>query len=377
MIRSIKVKLEVTNPDALLETFKAYNYAYSVSARWGFDNQTANKIRNHNATYEEIRKEVPELPSSLLQCARDCACESLKRDKCKILPKRKQFSAMRYNQRVITVNTLKGIATIATVQGRIKAQFKVPDCYKQYLKWNLKSSTLIYQKNQRNFYLSIQFESPDPELQDDALYLGIDRGLKNIAVCSDNTFYDANHIRDVKRRYGRLKSQLQSKGTVSAKRKLKKVADAEKRFVTDVNHCLAKQIVQKPFTVFVLEDLTGIRDRANWGKNNKWLHQWSFYQLEQFIEYKAENLGKVVIYVDPKYTSQTCSNCGEIKASNRKGLVYKCSSCKFELHADLNASRNIVYKGKSLADRLLVNQPNGYPEFLQSPKPLPQKSIGF
>lgn len=96
MIRSIKVKLEVTNPDALLETFKAYNYAYSVSAQWGFDNQTANKIRNHNATYEQIRKEVPELPSSLLQCARDCACESLKRDKCKILPKRKQFSAMRY-----------------------------------------------------------------------------------------------------------------------------------------------------------------------------------------------------------------------------------------------------------------------------------------
>ena len=79
---------------------------------------------------------------------------------------------MRYNQRVITINTLKGIATIATVKGRIKAQFEVPDCYKQYLKWNLKSSTIIYQKNQRNFYLSIQFESPDPELQDDALYLG-------------------------------------------------------------------------------------------------------------------------------------------------------------------------------------------------------------
>lgn len=96
-----------------------------------------------------------------------------------------------------------------------------------------------------------------------------------------------------------------------------------------------------------------------------------------FIEYKAESLGKVVLYVEPTYTSQTCSKCGEIKASNRKGLVYKCSSCQFELHADLNASRNIVYKGKSLADRLLVNQPNGYPEFLQSPKPLPQKLVEF
>jgi IS605 OrfB family transposase len=97
-----------------------------------------------------------------------------------------------------------------------------------------------------------------------------------------------------------------------------------------------------PFDVFVLEDLTGIRKQTSKGKKlNKWLSNWTFYQLEQLIKYKAEGLDKEVVKVDARYTSQTCSNCGLIEKANRNGSHYHCKSCGYREHSDLNAAINI------------------------------------
>jgi len=49
--------------------------------------------------------------------------------------------------------------------------------------------------------------------------------------------------------------------------------------------------------------------------------------------------------VNPAYTSQTCSNCGELDKSNRKGEIYKCKGCGLEIDADLNAAINILHRG--------------------------------
>jgi IS605 OrfB family transposase len=347
----------VDDPDALLETFSAYTYAYNKCASWGYHNKSTNKVLNHHATYKQIREDMPEFPSALIQCARDCACEALKATKCKVIPKRKEFSAMRYNKQVITVNLIHGIATIASIAGRIKAQFSLPKVYEKYLTWTLKSSNLQYREQTKEFYLLVQVESLDPPMQDDVSILGIDRGIKNIAVCSDNTFFGASKVKNVRCKYKRLRAKLQSKGTKSAKRLLKRMSGKERRFQTDVNHCISKEIVSKPNTIFVLEDLSGIRPSKKEGSSkgktmNFWLSSWSFFQLEQFIEYKAEDQGKVVLKVDPAYTSQECSNCGKINKNNRRGLRYKCS-CGLELNADLNAARNIANRGMSVVSRVL------------------------
>ncbi|MHC1630854.1 MAG: IS200/IS605 family accessory protein TnpB-related protein [Methanotrichaceae archaeon] len=84
-----------------------------------------------------------------------------------------------------------------------------------------------------------------------------------------------------------------------------------------MNHCISKQIVNSDFTVFALEDLSKIRVQKRRGKQfNRKLNNWSFYQLEQFIRYKAESVGK------------------------------------FQLHADLNAARNIAQACMSSLGRL-------------------------
>ncbi len=360
MIRCLTFKLRVSEEDAakLLDTMREYTKAFNTSAKWGFDGHTWNKVENHKATYRVVR-ESSDLPSSLVQGARDCACESLKSMKCETLPERRPLAAMRYNHRVATVNMLQGIATLATVAGRIKASFHVPDNYGPYLGWNIRSSTVSYRRDTKDFYLHVSIETGDPAIVNDVKVLGIDRGINNIAVCSDNTFFNSKAVKNVRAHYAKLRAELQSKGTPSARRKLKKVSGRERRFVTNVNHCIAKVIVNTGYTVFALEDLSKIRVQKRRGADhNRKLNNWSFYQLEQFLRYKAEAVGKRVVLVDSRYTSQKCSKCGHVYKGNRDGSDFLCRSCGFHVHADLNASRNIAHAGISCLGRLPVNRPN-------------------
>jgi IS605 OrfB family transposase len=117
----------------------------------------------------------------------------------------------------------------------------------------------------------------------------------------------------------------------------------------------SKNIVSLPCDVFSLEALDPAYMREK-GPNKTFrgnIGSWSPAELEKFIEYKAEDLGKSVLYINPKHTSQKCSRCGHVSKDNRHGSVFKCINCGFELNADLNASRNIEVLGKSEYFRLL------------------------
>jgi putative transposase len=360
MDRTIKLKLEMPNEgkETLKQTVVLFNQVFNEVASYGFNNHTHSKVSIHHATYKDIRELHPELPSSLVQGARDVACEALKGVKLKRLPQSHLFSAIRYNKRVIRIVFEHGYATVASVNGRVKVCFTIPTYYEQYLGWEIRSSALNYDSRNDLFYLhvTLRAESPKPSGNN---VLGIDRGIVNVAVCSNNVFFNDSEVKNTRAKYAYLRNEIQSKGTKSAKRLLKKISRKERRFVTDVNHCIAKDIVNMPFDVIALEDLTSIRVQKRRGKNfNRKLNNWSFYQLEQFIRYKAEALGKQVVSVDPRFSSQKCSKCGHTYKGNRDGSSYRCRSCGFQIHADLNAARNIAQAGISCLSRLSVNQPN-------------------
>ncbi len=126
--------------------------------------------------------------------------------------------------------------------------------------------------------------------------------------------------------------------------------------MADTNHRLSKAIAESDFKAFALEKLTKMTNKKNGRRFNKKLGNWSFKQFEAFLGYKAEALGKTVVFVNQVYTSQKCSKCGRVEKSNRKGSWYSCG-CGFQLHSDLNASRNIANLGISEISRLVVNQP--------------------
>ena len=86
-----------------------------------------------------------------------------------------------------------------------------------------------------------------------------------------------------------------------------------------------------------IEDLTG------YDTSKFILRNWSFYELQQFITYKAAKYGIEVKKINPCYTSQVCSCCGYWEEGQRIDQAhFKCKSCGEELNADFNASRNIA-----------------------------------
>src|SRR5690606_7924506 len=88
-----------------------------------------------------------------------------------------------------------------------------------------------------------------------------------------------------------------------------------------------------------MEDLSGI------SKDDVFLKNWSYYDLQTKVKYKAEEYGIEVKLINPKYTSQRCSKCGFIhKASRIEPKTFECVDCGIKTNADFNAARNIATK---------------------------------
>jgi putative transposase len=355
----LKLRTDAEQKSALLGTMEAYTLAFNESARWGYHNRTYNRFANHHATYHGIRAEIPELSSGLVQAARDCACEALKRVKSRKLPIRRKNSAIRFNKNAARIVLEHGFVSLSTIEGRMKLHFIYSENFNKFIEWRVIGSILVYDKRVGDFFLGVSVEKPTQPRKLEGPILGIDRGLKNLVVTSDNRFFNSKRLNGIRGRYAHNRKSLQAKGTRSAKRRLKRMSGRERRFIACENHKLSKTIVNSDCAVFALENLKGItRQRTMTTDMKSRLSQWPLGQFAEFLKYKAEELGKNVVYVNPFLTSRKCSRCGHESKENRKGSEFKCIACGLQLNADLNAARNIADAGRSCISRLLVNQPN-------------------
>ena len=142
--------------------------------------------------------------------------------------------------------------------------------------------------------------------------MGIDVGENNIAAVSTGRIWKAGALKDKRDRYMSQRKRLQRNGSQSARQHLKKASGRERRHVTHVNNVVSKEIVQEAakrgIKLIALEDLTHIRDHIKAGKRiRSRLHRWSFRELQEMIVYKAAAAGIRCVFLDPRYTSQTCS----------------------------------------------------------------------
>ena len=165
-------------------------------------------------------------------------------------------------------------------------------------------------------------------------------------------FQTGEKVLQIRRKYKKLRQQLQAKGTKSAKRRLKRIGQRENRWMTDINHWLSKTLVDRygSNSLFVLEDLTNVTfdTTKNRKRENRYEHNsWSFYQLEQFLIYKANLNHSQVIKVDAHYTSQRCPKCGRINKNNRNHdlHLYQCDRCGYSSNDDRVAAMNIQFLG--------------------------------
>jgi putative transposase len=68
-------------------------------------------------------------------------------------------------------------------------------------------------------------------------------------------------------------------------------------------------------------------------------------KLVQYTSYKAVDAGRRVVLVNPAYTSQMCSGCGQIVKKDLSVRVHDCPYCGLSIDRDLNASKNILRLG--------------------------------
>jgi putative transposase len=187
-------------------------------------------------------------------------------------------------------------------------------------------------------------------------FIGVDRNTTGHIVVAANP--DNRIVRKMGRaalhihtKYKNVRARLQKVGQY---RKVRRIKDKESRVVRDLNHKVSKELVAMAVqqnAALVFEDLAGIRNTNKQNRSFRYsLHSWSFYQLQNFVEYKAKLLGVPVLYVNPSYTSQDCSMCGA--RGHRIGKQFVCPVCGHVNHADVNAAFNIALRQKDMVTRM-------------------------
>jgi len=365
MQRTIRIQLQpdIEMAKVLSQTIEQYTWSFNTVCKHGWSNDLTNGVGLHKATYYDHRA-ITLLPSQLVCAARVKATEALKsayslkkKGKTVSCPTSKRCP-IRYDARSYTVWFDRSELTILSIKGRIKLFFEIAEYYRQYLHWKNTSADLLQDRKGR-WWLHVVMETETPETTATDEVVGVDLGITSLAVDSRGSKYGSDHWKEIEDRTFELRRRLQSKGTKSAKRHLKKLSGRQRRFRKDCDHVLSKRLPRSVVSgaTLVFEDLTNIRGRAKMRKaQRRRLHGWSFAQFQAFVTYKAEARGVNVDFVDPRYTSQKCSKCGHIERGNRPSQAqFLCKKCGYECHADHNAAVNI--REDFLKLRVRVNSP--------------------
>jgi len=342
----IKLLANEIQAEHLKNTLKEANAACNYISDMMWKNRVWNQFKTHTLVYYNVRERFNLSAQMVVRCIGKTT-DAYKLDHKK-KRKFKTLGSIAYDSRILSYK--KGnIASLWTTDGRQKIPFV---CHNpKYLPYVKGEADLVFKKGK--WFLFQTVDVPENNIKDVEDFLGIDFGIINIATTSDGVITSGKTLNQYREKRQRIRSSIQAKGTRSARRLLQRLSGKEKKTASIVNHTIAKHIVKTAKDSnrgIVLEKLKGIRQNGN--KKGKTfrsrLSKWSFYQLKEYIAYKAKMLGIPVVFVDPRYSSQTCSQCYRI--GSRKGESFKCSCGYFE-HADKNAARNIRTLG------LLVNQP--------------------
>ncbi len=253
------------------------------------------------------------------------------------------------NKTIQNVNRIKLTVPSQSIQSKKDQKTIEIPCLHLKMQYNFRNDyEKINQIELDNEYAYVSVSIKEQEKITPKAWIGVDRNTTgHVAVIGNPTTgkvwklgKEALHIHH---KYKSIRKDLQKKIKL---RLIKKIKNRESRIIRDLNHKIAKEIVNIAIinnAGIKLEQLDGIRNnKKHTRKFNYSLHSWSFHQLQNFVEYKAKLFGIPLTYVEPKYTSQDCSRCRDRGIRTEKKFV--CQSCGHVDHADANASFNIALR---------------------------------
>src|SRR3989344_752894 len=223
MKKRVTIKLKIKNNNLLIESMKTYSQTINFISDEGYKNKINNRYKLHHLTYYKAR-DLFNLPSQYIINAIRVSSQTLKSIK-KLKgskPKYKEYIPLDFDKKTFTFN--KNNVRLTTIKGRIDIPIQIPGYYNKYLDWNYQTARLIYDKKKGESYLHIIFSKNNTEeIIKTGNYIGLDLGINNIAVTSNKHFFNSNKIKQAKIKFRKLRSRLQSKGTKSSKKLLRKI----------------------------------------------------------------------------------------------------------------------------------------------------------
>jgi putative transposase len=359
-VRTVVCKLNPT-PEQRAEldaTLAAFADACNHLADVARSIHSTNKVKVQQAAYRATRERFG-LSANLTIRAIARACAALK------VPEKAHSTfaptSIDYDQRIFSFREWDWTFSLTLLHSRQRIETLLGDRQRTLLKGRKPTSATLVRRRDGVYFLHVQLTDAAPEPIEATDVIGVDLGVVNLAVTDEGRTFSGDGVESVRRKYHRIRKTCQRTGTKSAKRKLRRVRMKESRYRANENHIISKRLIEHARgtgKAIAIEDLEGIVDRMTAKKADRSrLKGWAFYQLRQFVIYKAIREGIPVIPVDPRNTSRTCSSCGHCAKRNRVSRdEFACSHCGFTCCADLNAAKNI--RLRALRDWVQVMAPH-------------------
>lgn len=233
---------------------------------------------------------------------------------------------------------------------------------------NLKNTTISKKSNKWYISFQTEYEIVEPQRNLAKEEIAIDLGIKSFVTLSDGKYINGkSSFRKSEKKLQRQQRILSRKKKHSnnfkkQKQKIGKIHNKITNIRNDFLHKVSTDLTKK-YNVIYLEDLKiknmsksskgtienpGSNIKRKSGLNKSILDQ-GWGNFANMLEYKLKWNGGQLIKVNPKYTSQTCSKCGNTERNNRESQsIFKCKKCHYEQNADLNAALNILAAGQTV-----------------------------
>jgi len=245
---------------------------------------------------------------------------------------------------------------------KYRAENKIKLIEMSFDKWRESEGTpkfcqIVFNKGKWYAHIVYEVIEQSPILNDKVM--AVDLGIINTGATCDTegnaNIYSGKQVLAIQHYFNKEKAKLTSTLTTQypnrhSSRALRILHKKQNRQITQCLHTHSKAIVtdclNKGIKTLVAGDITDIRKDKNFGhKNNQKLHSWSFSKFIKQLEYKCMKVGIRFAMVNEAYSSQTCSNCGTVRKSNRKHRgLYICKTCGYTINADVNGAVNILKK---------------------------------
>ena len=217
MRRTVKIKLSPDNRDAIERTASQFREAcqYTVEAGWQDDDlKICSRKKLHKIVYDDLRK-LTELQANLVVRAISRAKEAIKgcvqKLKNGLEASKPYFSSdsIAYDKRTLSVSLEEKRCSISTINGRVNADFVLPEEDKEYDHkyfdggWDITQSTIEVHEyeDDKPIYLHLGLKKENEiEEKDDPAVMGIDLGVNTLAATSTGKFYKAQQLFEERKR---------------------------------------------------------------------------------------------------------------------------------------------------------------------------------